>query len=106
MVIGGERAEDARRISEVVPQRFAQDGLESHPEKTQGVRCGRPQRSSAERQPGPCSLLGVVHEWGKTWRGSYRSKRKTEGKRLRRPLGECWRGCRDHRHRAPQEQDA
>ena len=32
------------------------------------------------------------------------TKRKTEGKWLRRPLGEFWRWCRDHRHRPPQEQ--
>ena len=103
-VMGCEWEEDARRISEVLPQRFAKDGLEIHTEKTTGVRFGRPQRPSAEHQPGTCSLLGVVHYWGKTWRGSYTIQRKTEGTRLRRTLGEFWRWCRDNRHRAPQEQ--
>ena len=70
------------------------------------VRCGRPPRASADRQAGPCSVLGCVHDWGKTWRGSYTIKRKTKGKRLRRSLGECWRWCRDNRHRALQEQYA
>ena len=68
------------------------------------VRFGRPPRPSADHQPGTFSFRGFVHYWGKTWRGSYTIKRKTEGKRLRRTLGEFWRWCRDNRHRAPQEQ--
>ena len=59
----------------------------------------------SDRQPitSP-GFRSFVHYWGKTWRGSYTIKRKTEGKRLRRTLGEFWRWCRDNRHRAPQEQ--
>src|SRR6266699_1263388 len=106
VVIGCEREEDARRLTEVIPKRFAKYGLEINTEKTKVVRFGRPQRSSAERQPGTFSFLGCVHYWGKTWRGSYTSKRKTEGKRLRRSLGEFWRWCRDNRHRSLQEQYA
>ena len=104
VVIGCEREEEARRLTEVIPKRFAKDGLEINTEKTKGVRFGRPQRSSAELKPGTFSVLGFVHSWGKTWRGSYTIKRKTEGKRLRRSLGECWRWCRDNRHRSLQEQ--
>ncbi len=106
VVIGCEREEDARRLTEVIPKRFAKYGLEINTEKTKVVRFGRPQRSSAERQPGTFSFLGFVHYWGKTWRGSYTIKRKTEGKRLRRSLGEFWRWCRDNRHRSLQEQYA
>ena len=106
VVIGCEREEDARRIMEVFPKRFAKYGLEINTEKTTVVRFGRPQRKSAGRQPGTFSLLGFVHSWGKTWRGSYTIKRQTEGKRLRRTLGAFWRWCRDNRHRAPQEQYA
>ena len=105
MVLGGERAEDARRSSEGVPKRCAKYGLASHTEKTIVVRCGHPQRSAADRQPGTCRLRGVVHSWGKTWRDSATSTRKTESKRRRRTLGECWRWCRDNRPRAPQAQD-
>jgi len=104
VVMGCEREEDARRIIEVLPKRFAKYGLEINTEKTTVVRFGRPQRSSADRQPGTFSFRGFVHYWGKTWRGSSTIKRKTEGKRLRRTLGEFWRWCRDNRHRAPQEQ--
>src|SRR2546428_1702936 len=56
VVIGCEREEDARRIIEVLPKRFAKYGLESNTEKTTVVRFGRPQRSSADRQPGTFSL--------------------------------------------------
>jgi group II intron reverse transcriptase/maturase len=104
-VIGCEREEDARRIIKVLPKRFAKYGLEINPEKTTVVRFGRPPRSSADRQPGTFRFLGFVHDWGKTWRGSDTIKRQTEGTRRRRTLGECWRGCRDNRHRPPQEQD-
>jgi RNA-directed DNA polymerase len=104
VVIGCEREEDARRISEVLPKRFAKYGLEINTEKTKVVRFGRPQRSSADRQAGTFSFLGFVHYWGKTWRGSHTIKRKTEGKRLRRSLGAFWRWCRDNRHRPLQEQ--
>ena len=105
-VIGCELEEDARRIKEVLPKRFAKYGLEINTEKTTVVDFGRPQRSSGGRQPGTFSFLGFVHYWGKTWRGGHTIKRKTEGKRLRRTLGECWRWCRDTRHRPLQEQDA
>src|SRR2546428_14034096 len=56
VVIGCEREEDARRIIEVLPKRFAKYGLEINTEKTKVVRFGRPPRPSAERQPGTFSL--------------------------------------------------
>jgi hypothetical protein len=105
-VIGCAWEEDARRIKEVLPKRFAKYGLEINTEKTKLVDFGRPQRAPSGRQPGTCSFLGFVHYWGKTWRGRYTIKRKTEGKRLRRTLGECWRWCRDNRHRPLQAQSA
>ena len=98
-VMGCEREEDARRITEVLPKRFAKYGREINTAKTKVVDCGRPQRPTSGHKPGTCSFLGFVHDWGKTWRGSYTIKRKTEGKRLRRTLGEFWRWCRDNRHR-------
>jgi hypothetical protein len=105
-VMGCEWEADARRLTEVLPQRFAKYGREINPAKTKVVDCGRPQRSPAGRKPGTCSLLGFVHDWGKTGRGRDTIKRQTEGKRLRRPLGACWRWCRDNRHRPLQEQYA
>jgi RNA-directed DNA polymerase len=105
-LIGCELESDARRIMEVLPKRFAKYGLEINAEKTKLVDFGRPQRRTSGRKPGTFSFLGFVHYWGRTWRGGYTIKRKTEGKRLRRSLGEFWRWCRDHRHRPLQEQYA
>ncbi len=84
-LIGCELAEDARRIKEVLPKRFAKYGLEINAEKTTMVDFGRPQRRRDGRKPGTFSFLGFVHDWGKTWGGGYTIKRKTEGKRLRAP---------------------
>jgi RNA-directed DNA polymerase len=106
VLIGCEWAADARRILEVLPKRCAKYGLESNAEKTQRVDCRRPQRPTAGGKPGTFRFRGVVHYWGTTWRGGYPIKRKTEGKRLRRTLGERWRWCRDNRHRPLQAQYA
>lgn len=103
-VIGCELIEDARRITEVLPKRFAKYGLEINTEKTRLVRFGRPQRAADALQSGTFSFLGFVHYWGKTWRGSYPIKRKTEGKRLRRSMDAFWQWCRNNRHRPLQEQ--
>ena len=105
-LIGCVLESDARRIMEVLPKRFAKYGLAINAAKTKLVNFGRPQRSTVGRPPGTCSFLGFVHYWGTTWRGGYPIKRKTEGKRLRRTLGEYWRWCRDNRHRPLQEQYA
>jgi hypothetical protein len=104
LIIGCELASDARRIMEVLPKRFAKYGLEINAEKTKLVDFSGPPRRREGRQPGTCSFLGFVQYWGKTWRGGYAIKRKTEGKRLRRTLGEFWRWCREHRHRPLPEQ--
>ena len=104
LLIGCELASDARRVMAVLPKRFAKYGLEINADKTKLVDFGRPQRPASGDKPGTFSFLGFVHYWGKTWRGGSTIKRKTEGKRLRRTLGEFWRWCRDHRHRPLQEQ--
>jgi RNA-directed DNA polymerase len=105
-LIGCELEEDARRIKDVLPKRFAKYGLKINPDKTKLVDFGRPQQPTSGRKPGTFSFLGFVHYWGRAWRGGYTIKRKTEGKRLRRTLGEFWRWCRDNRHRPLQEQYA
>ena len=99
-------AEDARRSTEGLPKRCAKDGRESNPAKTPVVAVGRPQRPASGHTAGTCSLLGCVHDWGKTGRGSDPITRQTEGKRLRRTLGACWRWCRDNRPRPLQAQYA
>ena len=97
-IIGCRNEEDARRIMNVLPKRFAKYGLEVNAEKTKLVRFTPPRRDdipSADTRRGSAakpeasgtfSFLGFVYYWGKTFRGGYTIKRKTEGKRLRRSM--------------------
>jgi group II intron reverse transcriptase/maturase len=102
-IIGCEREEDARRIMQVLPKRFAKYGLQVNAEKTKQVDFRRPHRSRPAKS-GTFAFLGFVHYWGKTFNGGYTVKRKTEGKRLCRFLGELWRWCRQNLHRPLEEQ--
>ena len=104
-IIGCERKEDARRIMQVLPKRFAKYGLQVNAEKTEQVDFRHPHRSSPAK-PGTFTFLGFVHYWGRTLSGGYTVKRKTEGKRLNRFLGELRRWCRKNRHRPLEEQYA
>src|SRR5271167_1609744 len=56
--------EDAERVMEVLPKRFAKYGLTIHPEKTRLVEFGRYAEANAKRQgKKPCTLdfLGFTH---------------------------------------------
>jgi RNA-directed DNA polymerase len=101
-IIGCQRADDAARIMRALPQRFAKYGLELNTEKTQLVNFARPRRGRGQdpqgRKPGTFSFLGFVYYWGKTFRGGYTIKRKTQGKRIARTCSSFWQWCRDHRH--------
>jgi group II intron reverse transcriptase/maturase len=107
-IIGCEREEDARRILEVLPKRFAKYGLEINAEKTRMISFRRPRSGSPspthEEKPGTFTFLGFTHYWGKTRKGWYTIKWKTDGRRLRRSVCSLWQWCRDHRHRPLEEQ--
>ena len=101
-IIGCARADDAARIMRALPQRFAKYGLELNTEKSRLVNFARPRRGPGGPpdggKPGTFSFLGFVYYWGKTFRGGYTIKRKTEGKRIARTCSSFWQWCRDHRH--------
>ena len=73
-----EREEDARRVLEVLPKRFAKYGLRLHPEKTRLVDFREPTR----RAPGGTQrersfvLLGFTHHWGRSKQGRWVVKRQ------------------------------
>jgi RNA-directed DNA polymerase len=96
VVIGFAAEQDARRVMEVLPKRFARFGLEVHPEKTRLV----PFRPPREPGPGPGTfdLLGFRHYWGKSREGSWVIKRKTASNRLSRAIHRVSMWCRSHRH--------
>jgi RNA-directed DNA polymerase len=96
-VLGFSLEEDARRVLEVLPKRFAKYGLELHPEKTRLVRFA-PKRDAGDDDPGTFDFLGFTHYWGKSRKGQVAVKRKTASKRLRRSLTGIAQWCRAHRH--------
>jgi RNA-directed DNA polymerase len=98
MVLGFEREDDARRVFEVLPKRFAKYGLTLHPEKTRLVRFRPPDADNSGPGPGSFDLLGFTHYWGQSRKGRWIIKRKTAAKRLNRSLKRIAEWCRRHRH--------
>ena len=94
----------------VLPKRFGKYGLDISREKTKQVDFRRPRWGYDPRKhgpkPGTFSFLGFVFYWGKTWKGGYTIKRKTETKRMIRTVRNFWQWCRDNRHRPLEEQYA
>jgi group II intron reverse transcriptase/maturase len=101
-VIMCELEEDARRIMEVLPKRFAKYGLTIHPEKTQLVDFRRPPRGG--RSHNTFDFLGFTHYWGKSLKGNTVVRRKTAKKRLSRSLKAINEWCKRHRHDPVREQ--
>jgi hypothetical protein len=104
-VIGCEREDDARRIMTVLPKRFARFGLTMHPTKTALVAFRKPDTDAAsDAGNGTFEFLGFTHDWTKSRRGYWVSKRRTARKRLRRTMKALWQWCRHQRHTALREQ--
>jgi RNA-directed DNA polymerase len=102
--------EDARRVMEVLPQRFGKYGLRLHPEKTRLVRFQRPPErpedgpSGPGAGPGSFDLLGFTHYWARSRRGYWVVKQKTARNRFNRALKRMRQWCRAHRHQPVVEQ--
>ena len=97
-VIVCKHEEDARRVFDVLPKRFARFGLRLHPAKTRVVRFERPQDRRQEPRPETFDLLGLTHYWGVSRKGNLVVRRKTAKSRLSRAITAIRRWCRDHRH--------
>jgi len=92
--------QDAMRVMEVLPKRFAKFGLTLHPEKTRLVPFNRP-RKEDQKPPEECGtfdFLGFTHYWGRSRKGNWVVKRKTISKRLSSKIQEIAKWCRDNRH--------
>jgi RNA-directed DNA polymerase len=109
-IMGFACEEDARRVLEVLPQRFGKYGLTLHPEKTRLVPFRRPKAQThraaqqPEPPPGTFDLLGFRHYWARSWRGNWVLQRKTAPSRFRRALRRIAQWCRANRHRPVAEQ--
>ena len=95
--------EDAERVMAVIAKRFAKYGLTIHPEKTRLVQFGRPSKGEDEgKVESPrgekFSYLGFTHYWGRSRKGSWVVKRKTEAGRFTRALKKITEWCKGHRH--------
>lgn len=101
-VMGFETEEDARRVMEVLPKRFARFGLELNMKKTRMVDFRRP--DGTDREIGTFDFLGFTHYWGKSRNGRMITKLKTARDRLARSCHAVWEWCRKHMHRPVADQ--
>ena len=99
--------EDAEKVMEVLPKRFAKYGLTLHPEKTRLVEFGRFAEERAKRQgkkPATFDFLGFTHICARSRKGKFTVKVRTMKKRLRRGLKAIADWCRENRHDPVEEQ--
>jgi hypothetical protein len=101
-VIVFARHDDARRVYEVLPKRFARFGLTLHPDKTRLLDFRRPDRKNDKDDddagPRTFDLLGFTHLWGLSRRGKWVVQKRTATNRLSRSLHRVREWCRIHRH--------
>ena len=93
--------EDAEKVMNVLPKRFAKYGLTLHPEKTRLVAFGRNAQGNAQRQgnkPSTFDFLGLTHICARSRRGKFTVHVRTMRKRLRRSLTAVAQWCQEHRH--------
>jgi RNA-directed DNA polymerase len=93
--------EDAERVLEVLPKRFAKFGLTLHPEKTRLVNFGCSAYYQARRmntKPDTFDFLGFTHRCATSRSGSFAVHVGTMKKRLRRGLLAISAWCREHLH--------
>jgi RNA-directed DNA polymerase len=96
-----EYREDAEKVLEVLPKRFAKFGLTLHPQKTRLIEFGRQAYWKAQREGRKLAtfdLLGFTHLATRSRRGKFTVHVKTMKKRLRRSLNALSEWCRTHRH--------
>ncbi len=96
------RKEDAERVMDVLPKRFGKYGLTIHPEKTRLICFDKPQKREGGTVEPPrwakFNFLGFTHYWGRSRKGAWVVKRKTEPSRFTRALKSTCEWCRRNRH--------
>jgi hypothetical protein len=103
-VIVVEDHDDALRVQEVLPRRFARFGLTLHPTKTRLVPFRGTRRDPTEPPPGSFDFLGFTHYWGRSRWGSPAILRKTALSRFSRSMRAMNLWLRRVRHRPVMEQ--
>lgn len=93
--------EDAQRVLEVLPRRFAKYGLTLHPQKTRLVEFGRHAHHRAKRlktKTATFDFLGFTLRCATSRKGKFTVHVGTMKKRLRRGLKAVANWCREHLH--------
>jgi len=106
-VICFQYREDAEKVMDVLPKRFAKYGLTLHPEKTRLLEFGRCAMGKAKRQgrkPDTLAFLGLTHICAQSRKGTFTVHVRTMSKRLRRGLNEIAQWCQAHRHEPVDQQ--
>lgn len=88
--------EDARKVFEVLPKRFARFGLKLHPEKTRLIQFSSPDIGGGK--PGSFDFLGFTHFWAHSRNGKAIVKQKTSKSRFSRSLRRIKEQCRYMMH--------
>jgi hypothetical protein len=98
-VIGFQHEDDARRVMEVLPKRFAKYGLEIHPEKSRLLSFGKPaSRKEVTRGDNTFDFLGFTHYWARSRQGYWVIKQKTARKKVMKTAQALWEWCKKNRH--------
>jgi group II intron reverse transcriptase/maturase len=99
--------EDAEKVMEVLPKRFAKYGLTLHPEKTRLVEFGRYAEANAKRRgkkPATFDILGITYVCARSRKGKFTVHVKTMKKRFKRGLRAITEWCQKNRHMPVDEQ--
>ena len=99
--------QDAEKVLEVLPKRFARYGLKLHPEKTRLVEFGRQALARAERlgsKPDTFDFLGFTHKCARSRSGKFTVHVQSMKKRLKRAFKAVAEWCREHRHESVEDQ--
>src|SRR6204780_1626124 len=86
-IVGFEHEAEARRFLEAMRERLGKFALTLHPEKTRLIEFGRFAADNRKRRglgkPESFNFLGFIFICGKSRRGKFLVKRKTQGGRMR-----------------------
>jgi len=93
-----QNKEDALRVLKVLPERFGKYKLTLHPGKTRLVRFTRPRKNDTDK-PGTFTFLGLTLYWGKTRKGKFVVKCKTDKKKLSKSIKTVYVWLKNNRHR-------
>ena len=94
-----QNKEDALRVLKVLPERFGRYKLTLHPEKTRLVQFVKPHRNNSDNdKPGTFTFLGFTLYWGKTRKGAFVVKCKTDEGKLSKSIKSLYVWLKINRH--------